>query len=105
MTNLTLKRGLSPEDREAVIRCRGQMSARATAAAFGCSHRHVLDLWNRGPVEDREAEQNPPFPSRWRCARCHALADGDQCVCGEAAAWVQEERYIEQVTKELREVA
>lgn len=92
-------RGLSPEDQAAVLRCKGQMSARGTAAQFGVSHRYILDLWNRGPQPEWDPD-NPPFPPRWRCG-CGALAEGDGCVCGEAAAWVKEQRYIEQVTREL----
>ena len=92
-------RGLSPEDQVAVFRCKGQMSARAAGRAFGVDPHTIRKVWDRGPQPEWDPE-NPPWPPRWRCG-CGALAEGDGCVCGEAAAWVKEQRYIEQVTREL----
>lgn len=65
--------------RAAIARCKGHLSARATAATFGVKEGLVKGIWQRG--------SGLPAPAlRWRCG-CGAIATGDVCGCGAPSAW------------------
>jgi len=71
--------------REAILRCRGQLSAAATAQQFETTKRAVQTIWT--------AQYGKRTATKWRCP-CGCVAKGPTCAAGHAAPWIADDQQL-----------